>query len=62
MASLLQPGFVLPVAIAAGIFYGIAGIRHIAASHRTGNETIAMISDLFIFLVLAAYVAWVYMA
>jgi hypothetical protein len=62
LASLLQPGFVLPVAIASGIFYGIAGIRHTATSHRTGNETIAMISDLFIFLVLAAYVAWVYMA
>jgi hypothetical protein len=56
IASLARPGFVLPVAISAGIFYGIAGIRHAAASHRTANETIAMVSDLFVFAVLALYV------
>ena len=56
MASLGVPGFVLPVAISAGIFYGVAGIRHVAESDRTRNENIAMVSDLFVFLVLAVYV------
>jgi hypothetical protein len=62
IASLAQPSFVLPVAIAAGIFYGIAGIRHLAESHRTRNETIAMTSDLFVFLIFAAYFAFVELA
>jgi hypothetical protein len=56
--SLAKPGFALPVAIAATIFYGIAGIRHVAESDRTRNENIAMISDLFVFVVLGAYVAF----
>lgn len=58
MVSLGKPGFVMPVAISAGIFYGIAGIRHFAESDRTRNETIAMVSDLFVGLVLALYVVF----
>ncbi|MGB9382369.1 DUF6790 family protein [Candidatus Binatus sp.] len=58
VASLAEPTFVLPVAIAAAIFYGVAGIRHVAESGRTRNENIAMISDLFVFLIFAAYVAF----
>ena len=58
--SLLAPSFVLPVAIAAGIFYGVAGVRHVMEPARSRNETIAMVSDLFAFVVLAAYVAWSY--
>ena len=54
--SLWVPAFVLPVAISAGIFYGVAGMRHVAAHARSRNETIAMVSDLFIFAVLLVYV------
>ncbi len=57
--SLAEPSFTLPVAIAAAIFYGIAGIRHVAQSDRNRNENIAMMSDLFVFLILAAYVAFI---
>ncbi|HEY2707091.1 MAG TPA: DUF6790 family protein [Caulobacteraceae bacterium] len=56
LSSLLAPSFVLPVAISAGIFYGVAGARHAAERGRSRNETIAMASDLFIFAVLAAFV------
>ncbi len=56
LLSLLAPSFVLPVAISAGIFYGVAGVRHIAQRGRSRNEAIAMVSDLFIFVVLAAFV------
>jgi hypothetical protein len=62
ITSLAKPSFTPPVAIAAAIFYGIAGIRHVAESGRTRNENLAMISDLFIFLVLAAYIAFVELA
>ncbi len=54
--SLLRPDFTLPVAVTSTIFYGIAGIRHAAAGHRTGNENIAMISDLFVAAILTSYV------
>lgn len=56
IASLAMPSFVLPVAISAGIFYGIAGIRHLVDGGRTADENIAMISDLFVFLIFAIYV------
>ena len=55
--SLLQPSFVLPVAIAACIFYGVAGFRHVMEKDRSRNQNLATISDLFAFLVFAAYIA-----
>jgi hypothetical protein len=62
LISLAKPSFVLPVAIAATIFYGLAGVRHIASRHRNTNENIAMVSDLFAAIVFAAYVAFVELA
>jgi hypothetical protein len=56
--SLWFPDFVLPAAIGSGLFYAIAGIRHVAEHDRSTNETVAMISDLGIAIVLAAYVVW----
>lgn len=57
LLSLLAPSFVMPVAISAGIFYGVAGVRHGLHRGRSLNETIAMVSDLGLSLVLAAFVA-----
>jgi hypothetical protein len=51
--SLLRPDFVLPSAIAAAIFYGLAGFRHAAQPTRNAKETFAMATDLFAFVVLA---------
>jgi len=59
MLSLAKPGFVLPVAISAGLFYGLAGAVHAAQLKRTGNENVAMASDLWAFVMFAAYVAFV---
>ena len=56
VASLARPDFVLPAAISAAIFYGAAGIGHVAERHRSANGTIAMVSDLFVGAVLAACV------
>lgn len=55
IASLWRPDFVLPVAIAAAIFYGMAGWRHILEKDKSTNETVAMATDLIAFAVLAAY-------
>jgi hypothetical protein len=54
--SLVFPDFLLPAAIAGGLFYGLAGLGHIARKDKTAKEWIALASDFFIFLVLAAFV------
>lgn len=56
LASLAMPAFVLPAAISAGIFYAVAGVRHAMERGRSFNENIAMVSDVFIAVVLAAVV------
>ena len=57
LLSLTAPSFLLPVAISAGLFYGVAGVRHATERHRSLNENVAMASDLFLFAILAAFVA-----
>jgi hypothetical protein len=51
----LRPEFVLPSAIAAAIFYGVAGFRHVGQPKRNAKETFAMATDLFTFAVLGPY-------
>jgi len=58
VASLWRPDFILPIALVAAIFYGLAGFLHALETDRSRNETVAMSSDLFAFIVLAAYVAY----
>ena len=53
--SIIKAGWCAPVAIAGGLFYGFAGIQHILNKPASKNEKIAMISDLYIFLILALY-------
>jgi hypothetical protein len=45
--SLYLPVWVIPAALAGGIYYGLAGINHIFRKHRGRLETVAMVSDLF---------------
>jgi len=47
--------FLVPVAIIAGIFYGVAGIEHALRKNRSLNETVAMVSDLFVCAALAVF-------
>jgi hypothetical protein len=56
LGSLAWPGFVLPGAIWGAIFLGAAGVMHARRAGRSRHETIAMVSDLFVALVLAGYV------
>jgi hypothetical protein len=57
LLALLFPAFVLPAAIYGAIFYAAAGVMHVMEEKRGLNENIAMVSDLFMALVLAAFVA-----
>lgn len=57
LLSLHWPGFAVPVAISAGLFYVIAGVRHAGQGHRNAKENLAMASDLFVGTVLGAYAA-----
>jgi hypothetical protein len=54
--SLAFPEWVLPSAIVSGLFYGLAGGRHAFNRARRGKETIAMVTDLAIFMILGLYV------
>jgi hypothetical protein len=56
LLSIGLASFTLPVSISAGIFYGVAGVTHVIERRRSLNETIAMASDLFLFVVLAIVV------
>jgi hypothetical protein len=51
------PAFVLPAAIYASIFYAAAGAMHVREPDRGRNEYVAMLSDLFMALVLGSFVA-----
>lgn len=56
IASIIRPDFVLPAAIVTGLYYGLAGGLHLRSAHRNARENWAMASDLWVFVVLAAYV------
>jgi len=55
--SLFYPDFLVPAAIVGGLFYGLAGAGHIVRKDKNVKEQIALVSDLAIFLLLAAFVA-----
>jgi hypothetical protein len=55
LASLALPSFVTPAALAAAVSYTIAAGEHLKTVHRERNENVALWSDVFIALVLAAY-------
>ena len=57
VASIVRPDWVLPAAVVTGLYYGLAGFRHIANTGRNRIETWATLSDLWIFVVLAGYAA-----
>ena len=47
LGSVFSPAWILPVAIVGAIFYGLAGINHLAHGHRSRLQNVAMISDVF---------------
>jgi len=55
IVTLLAPQWLAAAALVGAIFYGLAGAKHVIKGDRNRNETIATVSDLFIFAVLTAY-------
>jgi hypothetical protein len=51
--SAFVPSWRMSAAFAGGLYFGIAGAMHVAKRPATPNEWIALVSDLFIFAVVA---------
>jgi hypothetical protein len=54
---LVRSEWTVLAAITGGLFYVLAGVKHLIKGDRNRTENIAMVSDLLIFLVLAGYLA-----
>jgi hypothetical protein len=54
--SIVSGSWVTPAAIAGCLFYGLAGVRHIVKNKRNTAENTAMVSDLFLFVVLLLFI------
>jgi hypothetical protein len=54
LASLVVPAWLVPAALVSGLYYAFAGLGHVRNTARTTNETIALVSDLAIAVVLLA--------
>jgi hypothetical protein len=52
VVSLFVPSWQLAAALAGGVFYALAGLNHVRQPHRNHLENVAMVSDLFVALVL----------
>jgi hypothetical protein len=50
--SLMERSWVEPAALLGGVFYALAGINHLLHKGRSRNANIAMVSDLFVAIVL----------
>jgi len=59
ICSLWNPAWVVPSAIAGGLFYGFAVFQHLVRKGKNATENAATISGLFLLLVLIAYLAGV---
>jgi hypothetical protein len=54
--SLFLPGWRIVSAFGSGLYYGMAGLLHLIKKPAGANERFAMLTDLFIFLLLASYI------
>ncbi len=56
IVTIFNGNWIVPSAIAGGLFYGLAGIKHITRKGKNLIENVATFSDLFMFLILLIYV------
>jgi len=52
ICSLYRPEWIVPAALAGGLYYGLAGLMHVFRKGKNALEQTAMLSDAFAFLVL----------
>ncbi|MEI9909107.1 MAG: DUF6790 family protein [Bacteroidota bacterium] len=53
--SLFLPQWRIVSAFGSGLYYGIAALNHIIKKPVGANETLALVSDIFVFLILLIY-------
>jgi hypothetical protein len=56
IASLWFPAWIMPAAVAAAIFFGLAGVKHVANKGKNRLEMFATVSDLWAALVFALFI------
>jgi hypothetical protein len=54
--ALLINQWIIPAALSGGMFLGLAGINHILQRDKNDQEKVAMISDLFIFVIILIFI------
>jgi hypothetical protein len=57
ISSFFHPAWVVPGAVVGGLYYGLAAAGHVFQPDRNAKENVALYSDLWIFAVLAWFVA-----
>jgi hypothetical protein len=62
LASLCLPQWRVAAAAVSGLYYGLAAVGHIARKPDGANERVALVSDLWITAILAAFVVHVALA
>jgi hypothetical protein len=60
--SLPISGWLVPAALAGGVFLGLAGVRHIAKPRKNTKELLATLTDLLVAVVLVAFVFYAWLA
>ena len=58
ICSVFRIGWIVPASLVGGLYYGFAGVGHIFQKGKNAKEYMAMISDGFVFLVLAVFVLY----
>jgi len=59
--SLFLPAWCPAAAFAGGLYFGLAGLLHVFKKPDSTNEVIAMVSDLYIFIILFLYLGVCYL-
>ena len=55
LLTLARPSFLMAAAIVGGLYYGLAGAGHAVRRDKNASEWTALVTDLFMFFLLAAF-------
>jgi hypothetical protein len=55
LLSLAMPAWTVPAALVGGLYYVLAGLGHVANTHRNAHEQTAMITDIVVGILLLAF-------
>jgi hypothetical protein len=56
LLTLVEPSFLVSAAIVGGLYYGLAGAGHTVRGDKNASEWTALVTDLFMFFLLAAFI------